>query len=265
MTSLDELKTKGNEYFAQNNFIEAEKYYREALIIDNNSHTILTNLAAALIRQNRFEEAIELSDRAISIDSTWVKAYFRKATALESLGKHREAFSTWNDALKNVPKNATLDKQFQQAKAKWIKFIRTEPIISEDDFISRYKLLIDPREKLSTLAHFWNCSNQQERYSHFTRFLSMIGGEGELSEETKAIEVEMMMAMPMNNYEDLSIDKIQLWVDFFNALDSSGKTGLLEKVWNLLTSQEQTAVVLDLKQFVAQSALRMQQLKEEHK
>jgi hypothetical protein len=253
LLSGEELKLRGNEEFAQNRFNEAEKYYRQSLLKDNKSHSVYTNLAAALIRQQKYDEAIEAADISISLDPTWVKAYFRKYTALEELSRHREAFEVWTHALKNTTKNKVTEKYYEDAKAKWIKLIRSTPIFSSEDFLARYKLLKSPREKLSTLAHFWNCSSQVERYAHFCCFLDTIGGEGELSEESKSIEGAMMLPMPMQNYEDLTMDKIANWCSFFNSLASTEKTALLKYMWECLTSAEQTAVIMDLRQFMAKA------------
>jgi hypothetical protein len=70
-------------------------------------------------------------------------------------------------------------KQMDIATATWSKYFRSEPIESKEDFMSRFKILTDSRERLSTLALFWNDSNNDERYHHFTFFLTVIGGEGE--------------------------------------------------------------------------------------
>ena len=44
---------------------------------------------------------------------------------------------------------------------------------------------------------------------------------------------------------------ISLWCDYYLTLSSEGKTGLMQKMWETLTSMEQTAVVTDLRQFIA--------------
>lgn len=98
---------------------------------------------------------------------------------------------------------------------------------------------------------------------------------GELSELNKSVTADMMTAMPLHNYEDLpkrlvpiypqlyhfchlSITNffhsaIEKWCAHFTSLESEGKTALLERIWNNLTSGEKEAVLADLKLFIAQA------------
>ena len=46
---------------------------------------------------------------------------------------------------------------------------------------------------------------------------------------------------------------VQLWCDYFLSLDSLLKTELLQKMWQILSNDEQTAVITDLRQFIAMS------------
>lgn len=87
-----ELKDLGNKAFADGDFISAEQYYRDAISLDGTSHILYTNLSAALLGQERYEEALMSANEAIKLDPSWLKAYFRKATALEKLGRKRELF-----------------------------------------------------------------------------------------------------------------------------------------------------------------------------
>ena len=49
-----------------------------------------------------------------------------------------------------------LSKQIQTARSSWVKVFREVSVVDDADFIVRYGLLSDSRERLSTLAHFWN-------------------------------------------------------------------------------------------------------------
>lgn len=46
---------------------------------------------------------------------------------------------------------------------------------------------------------------------------------------------------------------VHLWCEYFLSLETSLKTELLQKMWNVLLSEEQTAVIMDLQQFIALS------------
>ena len=252
-SEVEDLKIQGNNAFQAGNFILAEELYRRAIEIDQNSHILYTNLAAALIEQKRYDEVILTSNKAIEIEKTWVKAYFRKATALEFLGRTQECFYTWETAIKNCEQTTWLQKQYEKSKSRWIKEFRRTPLLSPSDLWERYRLLTDSREKLSTLAHFWNLSTPEERLKHFYSFLRIIGGPNTNPELSDQITVEMMFPMPMHNYPDLPMDLISTWCNFFQSVSSDTKTSILEQFWHVLSSKEQNDVIIDLQLFMSQA------------
>lgn len=67
-------------------------------------------------------------------------------------------FETWMAAADECDAESSpwLAKQLTNAKKNWAKVFRDIAISDEDDFIARYNILTDSREKLSTMAHFWN-------------------------------------------------------------------------------------------------------------
>ena len=70
----------------------------------------------------------------------------------------KDVFETWIAAAKecDVESSPWLAKQLNNAKKNWAKVFRDITISDEHDFIARYDILTDSREKLSTMAHFWN-------------------------------------------------------------------------------------------------------------
>ena len=100
----------------------------------------------------------------------------------------------------------------------------------------------------------WNESSAEERHSHFQFLLTLIGGQGEQSEQTKeALSPEYMMPMPLNNYPDLPRENILAWCDWFHMQPGSTKTNIFERIWDCLTSEEQNAVIEDLRVFISQA------------
>lgn len=161
-------------------------------------------------------------------------------------------FLAWSQAIDCCQHTDWLLKQYNNSKLKWIEKFRSISIDSTDDLCSRYSLLSDSREKLSTLAHYWNESTQDERFNHFQSFLSIISGKGKLSDVNESISVDMMSAMPLHNYEDLTRERISVWCDYFSNLSKSDKTQVLINIWNILNSEEQHAVITDLRFFMSQ-------------
>ena len=83
------LRSLGNEYFIQGNFALAEDIYSEILQkFDNDSSIILTNRSAARLSLGKVNGALDDAEKAIEKDRKWMKAYYRKASALEILQRY---------------------------------------------------------------------------------------------------------------------------------------------------------------------------------
>ena len=52
-------------------------------------------------------------------------------------------------------------------------------------------------------------------------------------------------------FSDLPRSAIGLWCEFFLSLSSEAKTSVMEMMWTSLSSDEQTAVITDLRQFIS--------------
>lgn len=261
METVERLKQQGNELFANKDFAAAEARYAEALALCTDSETrkiLYTNRSAARLGLELFATALDDANAAISIDTSYMKAYYRKCTALEGLNRLGDAYYTWLEASKCCEPNETITKQLKKSKAIWLKCFRSpsQLISSSYDLAQRILLFNDKRERLSTLAYFWNDSDQNERFSYFQLLLSIIGGESELSEQNmEMITPEVMVEMPMNNYVDLPKDRLQNWFDFFGSMSSQQKRELFQTVWENLTSEEQNDIVKDMKVLFSSAAL----------
>lgn len=261
MEEVDRLKQQGNEKFVQKNFSEADDLYSQALQLCTDEETrkiILTNRSATKLSLGDFRQAVEDADEALKIDPLHVKGYYRKAAALEGWNKLGEAYYTWLDAAKNCDAdNETIVKQSKKTKQNWLKVFRLPnfPISDTDDLVHRILLFTDKRERLSTLAHFWNSSSQQERFGYFQALLQLIGGSGEISEANQDnITPEVMVEMPMGNYIDMPRSRLADWFDFFETLDESSKTSVFRQVWLQLSSEEQNDVIRDLRYLFSHAA-----------
>ena len=154
------LKKAANENFANGKFNLAEAQYTELLdkFPQNERSIIFTNRSAARFSQDNFEASLEDANSAIEIDNKWLKAYYRKASALEKLGKPKESFDVWVEACEKCDASTSpwLSEKVVKARENWIKIFRDVPVVSEKDLSDRYDLLHESRDKLSTLVHFWN-------------------------------------------------------------------------------------------------------------
>lgn len=256
---VEEKKKAGNECFAAGQFAQAADLYTEALALCTSITTkviIYTNRAAAWIGEKKYEDALRDADAALGLDPTWLKAYYRKASALEGMNRLDLVYYAWLDALKHCEASQTLSKQHHQAEKKWLNQFRTNryPVQSIHDLTSRFRLLSDQRERLSTLAHLWNESSAEERFAFFQLLLALIGGAGDLPEElvdSGVMQPSMMLAMPLDNYPDFPRLRLVAWMDFFRGLPLEEKVEAFRQIWTALTSKEQHEVIVDMRLFVA--------------
>lgn len=73
------------------------------------------NLAMCNLKARHFQAALENSEQALSLDTSCAKAYYRKAQALEALGKDVEALALWRQALKHQPEDALIRRKLRAA------------------------------------------------------------------------------------------------------------------------------------------------------
>lgn len=86
------LRSLGNLRFVEGKFLEAEKLYTKILAeFDNDRAVIFTNRSAARLSLGKVNEALDDAQKAIESDRRWIKAYYRKASALEQLKRYLES------------------------------------------------------------------------------------------------------------------------------------------------------------------------------
>ena len=91
MATFQELKTKGNEYFKSGQFQLAVESYSKALEVSPANHIALSNRSLASYKLERYEAALDDANKSIEANKDWVKGYLRKASALNALGRYKEA------------------------------------------------------------------------------------------------------------------------------------------------------------------------------
>lgn len=256
----EEKKLLANELFSKGQFQEAEALYTEALAVAAENQVVLfTNRAAARLGYKNYQGALEDAQAALQLDSTWLKAYYRKASALEGLNRLDEVFYTWLEAARSCEESAALSKQYRAAEKKWLAVFRGKQfaVKSASDLVERYKLLSEKRERLSTLAHLWNASTKEERLGFFKLLLALIGGQGMNPDQVlqeKEVAAEDMVDMPLDNYPDFPRDRLANWIDYFQSQEAEAKTEIFKTLWSTLKSAEQNDVILDMRIFIAKAS-----------
>ena len=85
----------------------------------------------------------------------------------------------------------------------------------------------------------------EERFAHYKQLLAEIGGEGTMSEATREVSKEMMVPMPLHNYEDLTRELVLPWCLWFQSLSPSDKTETID-----IPSSSPTILVIPNGEFI---------------
>ena len=100
----DALKEAGNKAYLAKNYNEAIKQYTAAIELSQN-HIYYANRANAYLELENFEECIKDCVKAIEIEPSFPKSYYRKAKALINLERLTEALETLKVGLEIEPDN----------------------------------------------------------------------------------------------------------------------------------------------------------------
>ncbi|XP_044261453.1 protein unc-45 homolog B [Tribolium madens] len=105
-------KDEGNEAFKNGNWDSAAKLYTKAINLEKAESkdlaVFLKNRAAAYLKLNKFEEALNDCDKSLEIVPNDPKALFRRCQALESLERFEEAYRDATQIFKDDPNNKTI-------------------------------------------------------------------------------------------------------------------------------------------------------------
>lgn len=100
------FKAEGNERYKAKDYKGAIALYTKAIKIDSTNPAYYGNRAASYLMTMSYKEANADCDTILSLDSSNVKAHFRKVTALKGLGRYDEAIDVVNRGLMHDPNNA---------------------------------------------------------------------------------------------------------------------------------------------------------------
>lgn len=123
MCSLEDkaaiLKDEGNKAFKNEKWEEAIELYSKAINLahETNSKNLivyLKNRAAAYLKINSFEAALEDCNKALQIIPTDPKALFRRCQALEALNRFEEAYRDATQIFKNDPTNKAIQPTLEK-------------------------------------------------------------------------------------------------------------------------------------------------------
>jgi tetratricopeptide (TPR) repeat protein len=103
----EKYKDEGNAFFNSQRYDDAINKYSMAINVDPQA-AYYSNRSAAYAAQKKFSEASQDGQKCISLNSRYVKGYFRHAIALQGLGKIDDAVKVANQGLAIEPGNHDL-------------------------------------------------------------------------------------------------------------------------------------------------------------
>lgn len=133
-----ELKDKGNKELLSGHFLQAIKFYSDALEYRPTNAIILSNRAQAFIKVENYGLALSDADLAIESDPQYAKAYYRRASANYALNHFKKARVDFRAVCKLKPKDkdaraklSACEKAIrEEAFAKAIEAEQTAPLSS---------------------------------------------------------------------------------------------------------------------------------------
>ncbi|XP_063958968.1 serine/threonine-protein phosphatase 5-like [Lytechinus pictus] len=97
------LKDKANTFFKAQDFQQAITYYSEAIEINPTVAAFYGNRSFAYLKTECFGSALEDASKALELDKSYIKGYYRRATANMALGKIKIALKDYEMVVKYRP------------------------------------------------------------------------------------------------------------------------------------------------------------------
>jgi serine/threonine-protein phosphatase 5 len=202
LSLAEKYKQEGNKYISEQKYNLAIEKYTEAidLLIDTKNNAIYySNRAKANIQIENFGSAIADANHAIDIDSTYLKAYYRRGSANLLLSRYDEALRDFIYIYNKCPDDSLLYKILECKKLKKNESIILKKInnnkfrIYNDDILkytydnitieNNYKGLIYKTEKITLewvmelinkMIDLNNIKTYNEKYIHNKYLVNML-------------------------------------------------------------------------------------------
>lgn len=108
---------KGNEYFQQQQYAEAENEYRKALEVDGNNAKAQYNLAVTLVQQDKLTDAQNIYARLIEYDDENIRSssFYNQGVIHTRQKKLHESIDSYKNALRTNPADQEARDNLQKA------------------------------------------------------------------------------------------------------------------------------------------------------
>ena len=108
---VEEIKNRGKSLVKSRNYPEAIRLYSKGIEVAPGNAVLFANRSMCQLGMGSAKEALQDAETALSLDSSYVKGYYRKAMALLSLKDNAAARETLEQGLKLAPDDKELQQQ----------------------------------------------------------------------------------------------------------------------------------------------------------
>jgi len=122
--TADEQKEHGNKAFADKEYEKAIEHYTNAIEIDPQNHVYYSNRSACYSSLNQWESSTKDAEQCINLSPSFIKGYYRLATAQLELGLLEKALTTVKKGLASDIDNTQLLKLQRTIKQKKVNIRR---------------------------------------------------------------------------------------------------------------------------------------------
>lgn len=127
-TEAEALKNEGNRLMKEEKFQEAINHYNKAINLDATNPVFYCNRAAAYSKINELQKAIEDCKMSLRYDPNYSKAYGRLGLAYSKLNRHEEAIDAYQNALRIEPTNIDYQNNLSVTQERLIEVRNANPL-----------------------------------------------------------------------------------------------------------------------------------------
>ncbi|KAJ2547738.1 Palmitoyl-protein thioesterase 1, partial [Coemansia sp. RSA 1933] len=132
-TRANEVKLEANALYAKKQYHEAIAKYTAAIELDATVPAFYTNRAQCHLFTEGYGAAKADADAALSIDPSFIKAYYRRASANLAMGKLKEARADFREVTKRQPNDAGARNKYVECDKLYRRIQFERAIDSEAD------------------------------------------------------------------------------------------------------------------------------------
>ncbi|CAB3977518.1 Serine threonine- phosphatase 5 [Paramuricea clavata] len=110
------VKAKANEFFKDGDFVTAMELYSHAIRLNPHCAVYYGNRSFCSIKLENYGDALTDANKALELDKTYIKGYYRRASANMVLGKFKASLKDYETVVKFRPKDKDAKLKYTECK-----------------------------------------------------------------------------------------------------------------------------------------------------